>query len=295
MPADITDQCMELLSVYGASISRWSRLCIMGDWGHGIFQVDAAVDAKEDTLAGLADGLDGDAVFAHIKKNWGDRFRDRQEAEQAILGIAATLHKTGFLTPAVQDAALRIIDRAKSIPKARSSALAKLRDQLTGPQPVAKRPRKRPPYIAPFEPGDLVCFTLEDGRAAVVYVTGLHRGKRGDVSQYLRILHSDDGRRRSMEDYAGDLTPYINPNVPESPLRYFMVVDTKVPTNATVVGSIRPVPDESPVNIREMVRDLEQRGLKRHDPPEDGRATGGIATDWKRFCGYLQEFLDAQG
>ena len=127
----------------------------MSTWGPGLFSSDLSADVRDVYRDFLEDQVpDGEATARTIERfDIGD---DPEDCEM-WLALAATQHKLGRLDDAICERAIQIIDSGDGEDRwrgeggrelsRRRTILAKLRDQLTGPQPprrTMRKPRRRP-------------------------------------------------------------------------------------------------------------------------------------------------------
>ena len=151
----------------------------MGTWGVAIFSDDIASDVRDQYREHLGDGVpDAEATRLVIEES-AEELADDETAPIVWLALATAQSRVGRLEDRVRDEAIRVIDdgtdllRWRDDPRAmakRQAALARLRDELTGPQ----RPRRRIPKpirsVWPWEPGSIVAFRRDDGRHLLLRV-----------------------------------------------------------------------------------------------------------------------------
>ena len=150
----------------------------VGAWGPAIFSDDTACDIRGDYRELLEDQVpDEDATRRIIAS-----YRDLDEDEEHILWLALAASQSGLgrLDHDVERRALEVIDSGRGLElweeagpeelAKRKAALAKLREQLTGPQPARKSVRRPWRHVTDLEPGDVLSFTASNGSMALVRI-----------------------------------------------------------------------------------------------------------------------------
>jgi Domain of unknown function (DUF4259) len=122
----------------------------MGAWGPAIFSDDTALDIRGDYRELLEDQVPDDEATRRGIEDY--RHLDADEAHVLWLALAAAQSKLGRQGEEIKARALEVIDTERGLelwqeagPKElrkRKNALAKLRTQLTGPQPARKAVRR---------------------------------------------------------------------------------------------------------------------------------------------------------
>lgn len=154
----------------------------MGAWGPAIFSDDTAADIRSDYRELLEDQVpDVEATqrviaeYAHL---------DADEEHVLWVALAAAQHQVGRLEDDVRDRALHVIDGrvglelweeagARELAK-REAALAKLRDQLVGPQPARKTVRRPWRHVTDLAPGTVLAWTAPSGELALFRVVRIN-------------------------------------------------------------------------------------------------------------------------
>lgn len=149
----------------------------MGAWGTAIFSSDAACEARHEWRARLVRGEDPASVSRAMVSAVA---APGPEDTEWWTGLALAQHQTGHLQDDVRDAVLALVAAGGDLElydddPARARALARLADQLRGPQPKPKRlrgPRKGP---APgVDAGDVVrVFSTDRTRSMLFAVLDL--------------------------------------------------------------------------------------------------------------------------
>ncbi|MGO4258032.1 hypothetical protein [Marmoricola sp. RAF53] len=160
----------------------------MSTWGTGVFACDRGADVLDTYRDLLEDQVPDAEATARMLEEWCNGEDD--EVYEAWLALAAAQYKFGRLDDSVRDRALAFIDSGEALGwwaeaggsalRSRKNALAKLRDQLTGPPRPRKsmrKPRKRPTDL---EAGMVLSYSHT--------VTGLPR------LALWRVLHVMDSR-----------------------------------------------------------------------------------------------------
>lgn len=150
----------------------------MGAWGPGIFSDDTASDIRGDYRELIEDQVPDDEAASRVIASY--RHLDSDEEHVLWLALAASQSSLGRLDAAVKSRALEIIDSDRGLelweqagPKElakRKAALAKLRDQLTGPQPTRKTLRRPWRHETDLHAGDVLSFTAGNGAMALLRV-----------------------------------------------------------------------------------------------------------------------------
>lgn len=164
----------------------------MGAWGTGIFQDDTACDIRDDYRDHLGNGLSGQEATQKILADYASSFSDSDESGVAWSALAAAQWKLGRLEPETLKHALGMIESGADLarwqqdPKglrARQAVLAKLKTQLTSPQPPARKIAKRILCEWHLGVGELFAIRLLSGRQVIFRVTGTHTDKGGSYPQ----------------------------------------------------------------------------------------------------------------
>jgi hypothetical protein len=167
---------------------------MMGTWGTAIFADDTAADVRDHFTDLVAEGLDAAAATKRLMREFKEIFNDEDETAVFWLALAATQSRLGRLTKETRDKAIRIIDSGEDLPSwrhcsssqinQRKKNLAKLRQQLFGPQPEPKKLQRRKKSTTRFKPGDVAAYRLSDKisvRFCVLHVWGDLGGRYSEI------------------------------------------------------------------------------------------------------------------
>jgi hypothetical protein len=202
----------------------------VGASGPALFSDDIACDVRDEYRALIEDGADDVSATRQILDSYADALGDPDDGPVIWLALAVTQSKIGRLDPAVAARALQVIDEGEGMsrwreqgPKMttrRGAALAKVRDQLTGPQP--ERRRLRPPWrhVTILQPGNVLAYRtaagpylllrvarIEDTRYGVAPILILLDFARPKVPSIARIGRIRD-RREPPSSYASLQQPW---------------------------------------------------------------------------------------
>lgn len=167
----------------------------MGAWGPGIFSDDTASDIRGEYREILEDQVPDDEAARRVIEAY--RHLDADEEHVLWLALAASQSQLGRLDTEVKARALDVIDNGRGLqlweeagPKElakRKAALAKLRDQLTGPQPARKTVRRPWRHETDLRPGDVLSFTASNGEMALLRVLRVddHRVGSAPIVEWL--------------------------------------------------------------------------------------------------------------
>lgn len=160
----------------------------MGAWGTGIFQDDTACDVRDDYRDLLGDGLSGPEATARILSDYKSSLADPADAGVVWLALASVQWRHGRLDPETLASALQVIDSGSDLARwkenakdlaSRRAALQKLREQITSPQPLANKVRKRHVESCDWPVGAVIAYRLLSGNLAMLRVIGFHNDKGG--------------------------------------------------------------------------------------------------------------------
>jgi hypothetical protein len=170
----------------------------MGSWDAAIFSDDLAADVRTQYRELLEDGVADDEATGRVIESYGHL--DADEEHVLWLALAATQSSLGRLDDQIRERALGVIDTGRGLepweeagPKAlakRKALLARLRDQLTSPQPKRKPVRRPWRYVTDLEPGDVLSFTASNGAVAVLRVARVDE-QRVNVAPIVQWLDWD--------------------------------------------------------------------------------------------------------
>jgi hypothetical protein len=167
----------------------------MGTWGPAIFSDDTAADIRSDYRELLEDQVPDDEATRRIIEAYANL--DADEEHVLWLALAATQSQVGRLDDDVKARALDVIDNRRGLalweeagarPLAkREAALAKLRGQLTGPEPARKTVRRPWRHETDLRPGDILSFTASNGQMALLRVARVddHRVGAAPILEWL--------------------------------------------------------------------------------------------------------------
>ena len=169
----------------------------MGTWGVAIFSDDIASDVRDRYREHLGDGVpDADATRLVLEEST-EELADGETAPIVWLALATAQSRVGRLENRVRDEAIRVIDAGTDLPRwrdepramaKRQAALARLRDELIGPQKPRRRIPKPIRSVCPWEPGAIVSFRRDDGRHLLLRVKATH-GEHGVSGGRRRACH----------------------------------------------------------------------------------------------------------
>ncbi len=150
----------------------------MGSWGTAIFSDDTASDIRGEYRELLEDQVpDAEATQRVIAAY---QHLDADEEHLLWLALAAAQSPLGRLEEDVKARALDVIDTGRGLElwaeagdkelAKRQAVLAKLRAQLTGPQPARKVVRRPWRHETDLRPGDVLSFTASNGQMVLFRV-----------------------------------------------------------------------------------------------------------------------------
>ena len=248
----------------------------MGAWGTGIFQDDTACDIRDDYRDHIGDGLSGPEATARILKSYASSLADPGEAGVLWLALAATQWRCGRLDPETLEKALAVIDSGSDLVRwkaasnadylKRRAALAKLRIQLTSPQPEAKKIRRRVLAECDWQVGELISYRLLSGKLIVFRMISVHTDK-GGRSPCFELL-----------DWSGEAAPSVELLRP-IPIRRGKDRFGTTVTRLLVVG-----PD---TKFKDRLDRLEMKL-----PPEQTKEVPAAVLLWKELDAQLAEWFE---
>ena len=162
----------------------------MGVWGVGLFSNDVACDIRDHYRELIEDGVDDAEATGLTTAKYRESLDDPDDGTSAILALAVTQSKIGRLDPFIRDRALAAIERGgdlhvwaidkpKLLPR-RKQVLAKVREQLTGPQPARSRVRKPSRPGCGLVAGDVLALDCP-GRITLLRVVRVHVHRKGET------------------------------------------------------------------------------------------------------------------
>ncbi|NPC95808.1 DUF4259 domain-containing protein [Nocardioides sp. zg-DK7169] len=165
----------------------------MGAWGPAIFSDDTACDIRSDYRELLEDGVDDAEATRRVIAEY--EYLDVDQAHVLWLALAAAQSALGRLDDAVKAQALRVIDDNVGLElwaevgelAGRKAALGKLRATLTGPQKPPTRVRRPWSHVTDLSPGDVLAYTLPDGKRALFRVARLDAQRIGTAPILRRL------------------------------------------------------------------------------------------------------------
>ncbi len=159
----------------------------MGTWGVAIFSDDIASDVRDRYREHLGDEVPDAEATRLVLEASVEQLADGETAPIVWLALATAQSRVGRLEGRVRDEAIRVIDAGTDLPRwrdepramaKRQAALARLRDELIGPQKPRRRIPKPIRSVCPWEPGAIVSFRRDDGRHLLLRVKATH-GEHG--------------------------------------------------------------------------------------------------------------------
>jgi hypothetical protein len=167
----------------------------MGAWGPAIFSDDTACDIRSDYRELLEDGVDDEEATRRVVADY-QHLRD-DESHVLWLALAAAQSALGRLDDSVKSEALRVIDEDVGLDlwvesgtselSGRKAVLAKLRETLTGPQKPRLKVRRPWSHVTDLSPGDVLAYTLPDGKRALLRVARLDAQRVGTAPILRRL------------------------------------------------------------------------------------------------------------
>jgi len=179
----------------------------MGTYGATLFHDDTANDVRDEFLHLLRQGYSVEESSKALLAEWAMAIDDSDDGPVFWLALAATQFEYGCLQADVKQRAVAVIDEGSNLERwsgkmleRRREVLAQLRSMLLGPQPKARRPRKRkqveaPPrheMAAPDGLGKAVAFSMPGAAFMQVYVEREVGTSRGGGSVFLAYCAYDD-------------------------------------------------------------------------------------------------------
>jgi hypothetical protein len=154
----------------------------MGAWGPAIFSDDTVADIRSEYRELLEDQVSDTEATQRVIAEY--QHLDVDEKHLLWLALAAAQHQVGRLEDDIRDRALQVIDHriglelweeagTKELAK-REAALAKLRGQLTGPQPARKVIRRPWRHVTDLTPGAVLAWTAPTGAVALFRVVRIN-------------------------------------------------------------------------------------------------------------------------
>lgn len=161
----------------------------MGTWGPGLWSDDTAADVRTCYREALEDGLGDDEATTLVLTGFAAELGDEDSAGVVWLALAVSQHLAGRLSAHVRDQALAVIDSGAdarrwehAVPRLRArraEVLARVRDQLAGPQPAPKPIRRPPRQVTSLAPGDILAYQAASGRVHLLSVRAVAEDRYG--------------------------------------------------------------------------------------------------------------------
>lgn len=165
-------------NVSAHSTGRAAHSLAMGAWGAAIFSDDLALDIRGDYRELLEDQVPDEEATRRVVDSY--RHLDVDQEHLLWLALAAAQSELGRLDEDVKARALAVIDTGRGLElweeagskelAKRKAVLAKLRDQLTAPQPLRKRVKRPWRHETDLQAGDVLSFTASNGQMALLRV-----------------------------------------------------------------------------------------------------------------------------
>ncbi len=258
----------------------------MGSSGPKVFDSDLAADVRAEYRDLIGDGVNGAAATDRLLASYGGGMDDPDEAPDFWIGLAVAQCEVGRLEARVHDRALAYIDEGGDISRfhgdqeARRLVLEEVRQRLIGPQREPVQIRRSPKSICPYQVGDVLQVTLNDGHRILLCVQGVHRDLGGEAAEVAVLDWQDSALIPSMRRLARHrlaASPWKNPKEEARGLGFILIAATKKDRDR-LESSVRTVATLAPRSTtitREAVRyvikwtDLERwfdRGRVRSSP-----------------------------
>jgi hypothetical protein len=162
----------------------------MGVWGAALFSSDIACDIRDHYRELIEDGVDDAEATRLTAAKYRESLDDPDDGASAILALAVTQSKIGRLDPVIRDLALAAIERGGDLsvwaidnPKLlarRKQVLAKVREQLTGPQPARSRVKRPSRPGCGLVAGDVLALDFPGG-LALLRIVRVHVHRKGET------------------------------------------------------------------------------------------------------------------
>jgi hypothetical protein len=150
--------------------------------GAGLYDDDTGADVRARYRELVADGATSEEATNALIAEWGELLDDPDDAPAFWLALADTQSKVGRLEARVQRQALELIESGADLARfahdrrlyaRRREVLAKLAEQLTGPQRSPVRIRQPFRSLSPVASGDIFWFALPSGRRILLRCVGV--------------------------------------------------------------------------------------------------------------------------
>jgi len=171
----------------------------MGVWGAALFSNDLACDIRDHYRELIEDGVDDAEATRLTTAKYQAFLDDPEEGTVALLALAVTQSKIGRLDPVIRDRALATIERGGDLsvwtlenPKLlskRKQVLAKVREQLTGPQPARARLKQPARPVCGLAAGDVLALDLPGG-PALLRIVRVHVHRKGETPSLEELQYS---------------------------------------------------------------------------------------------------------
>ncbi|HEX9520062.1 MAG TPA: hypothetical protein VF940_28280 [Streptosporangiaceae bacterium] len=169
----------------------------MGAWGPGLWSDDTASDVRATYREALEDGLSDEDATAKVLAEFAAELADQDTSPVVSLALAVSQHDRGRLTGEIGDRALEVLrsgadwrrwqDAEPRVRARRAAVLARVGDQLAGPQPAGQPVRRPARHVTALKPGDVLAFPAPSGRFRLLAVRAVVEGRHG-AFPFVRLL-----------------------------------------------------------------------------------------------------------
>ena len=155
--------------------------------GAGLYDDDTGADVRARYRELVADGATGEGATNTLLAEWGELIDDPDDAPAFWLALADTQSRVGRLEGRVRERAVAVIEsgedlarfaHAPALQAQRRRVLAKLMEQITGPQKSPSKLRKPFRSDSPVEYGDIFWFAMPSGRRVLLRCVGVTGDER---------------------------------------------------------------------------------------------------------------------
>lgn len=257
----------------------------MGAWGPAVFSDDTASDIRGEYRELLEDQVPDDEATRRVID--AHRHLDADEEHVLWLALAATQSQLGRLDEQVKARALEVIDTGRGLElweqagakelARRKAALAKLREQLTGPQPARKTVRRPWRHATELAPGDILSFTASNGEMTLLRVARIDDQRVGAAP----ILEWLDWRGRELPSQA--VLSRLNARVGEAPA----LGGPRRPATYRVARHRKKAPDWADSGFLLVARVRPRR--------RDRKAQAWVYLEWTGLAKTLERELTSRG
>lgn len=169
----------------------------MGATGPALFSDDLACDVRDEYRAHIEDGLTAEQASAAIITQYAAEASDPDMTVTFWVALAVTQSKFGRLQDSVRVRAVQLIDAGGDVARwesenprlapRRAAALARAREQLSGPQPQPRRLRPPKTYPTSLQPGQVLARTSTTGTIVLLRVVCIE-ASRWSTGPVLKVL-----------------------------------------------------------------------------------------------------------